>query len=367
VDGHCHPLLADPWIVDPARLPDLLTEARAGAMPAHASSTRYYRRVIHDLARQFGVAPAAETVLAARRDRGRDVARRGLREARVEVLLVDTGYPPAAMSLPNMRALLPCAVHEVFRIETCAEALLVAASRVGDFLGAFREELLRAAQHCVAFKTIVAYRSGLAIRAWPAEEVGAAYGRAAHAAREGGTVRLTDQPLLDALLEIALDVARDTGRPLQIHAGFGDPDIDLLRANPLLLRPLLENPRWTGVGLVVLHQAYPYVREASFLAAVWPQVYVDLSLALPFLGAGAVVPLIEILSLAPSSKLLYGSDLGGLPELFTLSAEWARASLGEALAWLGARENWGVEEARLTARRILSQNALELYQLGSLS
>jgi predicted TIM-barrel fold metal-dependent hydrolase len=52
--------------------------------------------------------------------------------------------------------------------------------------------------------------------------------------------------------------------------------------------------------------AYPYFREAAFLAAVWPQVHLDLSLALPLLGAGAVAPLIEILALAPASKLLYG-------------------------------------------------------------
>ena len=109
--------------------------------------------------------------------------------------------------------------------------------------------------------------------------------------------------------------------------------------------------------------AYPYVREAAFMAAVWPQVYLDLSLALPFLGPGAAPPLVEILSLAPWSKLLYGSDVGGLAELYALSAGWGRDALGEALAWLGARNGLGATEPREIARAILSSNARALYRL----
>jgi predicted TIM-barrel fold metal-dependent hydrolase len=93
-------------------------------------------------------------------------------------------------------------------------------------------------------------------------------------------------------------------------------------------------------------------------------VFVDLSLALPYLGPGSVPPLIEALSLAPASKLLYGSDLGGLPELFALAAAWARAALGEALGWLADRGGGSRDEARAAARRILSDNAAALYNLA---
>jgi len=162
---------------------------------------------------------------------------------------------------------------------------------------------------------------------------------------------------------VTLEVARETGRPLQVHAGFGDPDIDLLRADPLLLRPILEDPRWAEIRVVLLHMAYPYAREAAFMAAVWPQVHLDLSLALPFLGPGAVPPLIEILSLAPSSKLMYGSDVSALPELFALSALWGRRALGEALGWLVERDGLGEPEAVDIARAILAGNARALYGL----
>jgi predicted TIM-barrel fold metal-dependent hydrolase len=364
VDGHCHPLLMEPWDVPVARLLDLFTEGRPGTMTDHVASTAYFRRALRDLARHLGVDARPEAILDARRRRGADVTRHLLSEAKVTSLLVDTGYPPEAMSLEQMRQTVPCAIHEIFRIETCAQRLLLRSLHYPDFVVTFREQLVLAAEHCVAFKTIVAYRSGLGLSSWSLEEVTAAYGRAVAETRARGAIRLTDKPLLDSLVAIALDVAQETGLPLQIHAGFGDPDIDLLQANPLLLRPVLEDPRWAGVRLVILHLAYPYVREASFMAAVWPQVYVDLSLALPFLGAGAVLPLVEVLSLAPSTKLLYGSDLGSLPELFALAADWGRSALGEALAWLGRREGWSADETRATARRILADNAIQLYGLS---
>jgi len=363
VDGHCHPLVPDPWGVTPETFLALFSEGRPGSMTAHIPHTSYFRRALPALARRLGADATVEAVLARRRELGPEAAGRALSESRVATLLVDTGYPPGAMPLSDMRRLLPCAVHEVFRIETCAQALLGKALEYQEFADVFRGELRGAARRCVALKSIVAYRSGLAISTWEVADASQAYRRAVARVRAGGSPRLTEKPLLDTLFLAALDVAQETGRPLQVHCGFGDPDIDLLQANPLLLRPLLEDPRWPEVRLVLLHLAYPYFREASFMASVWPQVYVDLSLALPFLGPGSTPPLIEVLSLAPSSKLLYGSDVGGLPELFAISADWARAALGEALGWLHARGGLTGAEVRAIGRQILSENAAGLYRL----
>jgi predicted TIM-barrel fold metal-dependent hydrolase len=363
VDGHCHPLLPDPWAVSPAALLDRFSEGRPGAMAAHVPHTGYYRRAMRALAALYRVEPTPEAILARRRAAGPETARRLLVERRVAALLVDTGYPPQAMALATMRGLMPCSIHEVFRIERCAEALLARALPYAEFLEAFRRELRTAAERCVGLKTIIAYRSGLAIRTWDPGEIGDAYRRALAHGQAGGGWRLTDKPLTDSLFAEALQVAGATGRPLQVHTGFGDPDIDLLQANPLLLRPILEDPAHAGVRLVLLHMAYPYCREAAFMAALWPQVFVDLSEMPVFLGPGSIPPLLEILALAPASKLLYGSDVGALPELFALAAEWTRAALGEALGWLVARGELTSDEARGAARRILSENALALYGL----
>jgi hypothetical protein len=363
VDGHCHPLLRDPAEVSPGAFLDLFSEGRAGTTRDHVPQTGYYRRALRALAGRLGVAPTLDAVLEAARRLPPDAVREQLTKADVAALLVDTGYPPDAMPLGEMRRRLDCAVHEVVRIETCAERLLPRRLPYDDFVAEFRRALLDAAPGCVGFKTIVAYRSGLDVRAWSADECAESYARALGAMAPDGRVRLAEKPLLDRLVEVTLEIARETERPLQVHTGFGDPDIDLLRANPLLLRPILEDRRWTGTRIVLLHMAYPYAREAAFMAAVWPQVYVDLSLALPFLGPGAIPPLIEILSLAPSSKLMYGSDVGGLPELFALSAVWGRAALGEALGWLQERDGVDQMEAVDIGRAILGGNATALYRL----
>lgn len=363
VDGHCHPLLPDPWAIPPETFVTLFSEARPGTMSAHIPQTGYYRRALRALAGRLGVEPTVEAVLARRRALGPDAARRSPVEHRVAALLADTGYPPEAMPLAEMRRLLGCPIHEVFRIETCAEALLARALPWEDFRDAFRQEVRTAAERCVALKTIIAYRSGLAIRDWNTAEIRHAYESALARREPGRRPRLVEKALLDTLVGEVLAVSRATGRPLQIHTGFGDPDIDLVQANPVLLRPIVEDPRWAGIRLVLLHLAYPYAREAAFMAAVWPGVYVDLSLALPFLGPGSIPPLIEVLSLAPASKLLYGSDVGGLPELFGLAADWARAALGEALGWLVERGGMSHDEAQAAGRQILSENAVALYRL----
>ena len=60
---------------------------------------------------------------------------------------------------------------------------------------------------------------------------------------------------------------------------------------------------------------------------------------------------------------MYGSDVSALPELFALSAEWGRASLGEALGWLVEHGDLDAGDAGRIARAILSDNPRALYAL----
>jgi uncharacterized protein len=333
-------------------------------MTAHIAHTAYFQRACRDLARRLDTEANVDALLERRRTLGPESARRVLEDSGVAAVLMDTGYPPEAMSIADMRHTLPCAVHEVFRIETCAQELLSHALSFENFLDAFRAALRRAAARCVGFKSIIAYRSGLAVlNEADAAEAARAYERVVARVQAGGSPRLTEKPLLDVLFGTTLDIAQETDRPLQVHCGFGDPDIDLVQANPLLLRPVLEDGRGARASVVLLHLAYPYFREAAFMTAVWPQVHLDLSLAIPFLGPGAVAPLVEVLALAPATKLLYGSDVRGLPELFALAADWGRAALEDALGWLVDRDGMTESAAQEAGRRILSENAASLYRL----
>src|SRR5262249_27670547 len=97
-----------------------------------------------------------------------------------------------------------------------------------------------------------------------------------------------------------------------------------------------------------------FVREAGWLAHVYGNVYFDLSLTIPHVSRPAEA-IREALELAPVTKLLYASDAARAPELYYLAAKWWREALAETLP-----ELYG-EGAEGAARRILRENALELY------
>ena len=163
--------------------------------------------------------------------------------------------------------------------------------------------------------------------------------------------------LFEAALECrALDV------PLQVHCGFGDPDEDLAETSPLGLRPLFTDPTYRGLRIALLH-CYPYQREAAYLCSVFPDVYMDLSLTIPFAGLEGGRAMREALGLCPTSKLLYASDASRYPEVFLVAAAAHREALADALGELVDRRIMDTTTAANAGRRVLAQNAKHVYHL----
>ena len=154
--------------------------------------------------------------------------------------------------------------------------------------------------------------------------------------------------------------------PVQFHCGYGDADTDLRLGNPLHLRAVLENGDYRGMPVVLLHECYPYTREGGYLAAVYGNVYLDLSYGIPLLGYGEMLSFTrEALGVAPVSKLLYSSDGIGVPELHWMSAIDGRHVLGLALEELVAHDELSIPEAETAGEDVLRRNAIRLYQLSS--
>jgi hypothetical protein len=139
--------------------------------------------------------------------------------------------------------------------------------------------------------------------------------------------------------------------------------VDLLRANPLHFRPLLQSDRYTRVPWVILHMGYPYVRESGYLASIYGNVYVDLSLAIPFAPSEASMLLTQLFGLAPMSKLMYASDGFSVPELFWLGAKIGRAALARVLEDQVSLGTLSAAEADKVAGQVLSGNAQRVYRL----
>jgi predicted TIM-barrel fold metal-dependent hydrolase len=279
--------------------------------------------------------------------------------------LIDTGFRGAEnYRLSEQRAFLPCAIHEVLRLETLAEQLIGETESFAQLEEAYRAALADVrSRGVVALKSIAAYRGGLPVEPRPRAEAAAEYPALRARARRDGGVRLGERPLLEYLLRVALEAAAAQELPVQFHTGFGDDDVDLRAANPLHLRPLLQDKALRGAAFVLLH-TFPFSREAGYLAGIYGNVYVDLSLTIPFTAHGGVHAIRAALEQAPTSKLLLATDAFSIPELFYLGALYARESLAAALQQLRT-EGWlGADQAEQAARQILYDNAAAVYGVG---
>jgi hypothetical protein len=311
-----------------------------------------YLRAMRALGALFGCEPTEEAVFAYRRAADADeYASTLLRATGTEWLLIDDGFPAPGegATWDRMGELAGCRSAPVMRIERVGEEGLAA----GDSLDDLRERVRGAvagarANGFVGLKTVAAYRSGLDIAA--PDATGAAD------TLRSASRRIEDKALLELLLDDALDANAATGAPLpvQVHSGFGDSDLFLPRADPTLLGPLIE--RYAGTPFVLLH-CYPFVRQAGWLAHVYGNAFLDVSLTIPHVWRHAEM-VREALELAPVSKLLYASDAARTPELYFLAARGWRAALAEVLA-----DALEPAEAEAAARRVLRENALALYGL----
>ena len=294
--------------------------------------------------------------LARRQELGpEEVNRRLLRAAGVEVFLVDTGYRAGELlDGPAMATAADAQAREIVRLEAVAEAL--SGATAAGFAEAYAAALDRAVAGAAGVKSIVAYRYGLDFD--PAPPSRREVIRAAGRWLRHGRPRLADPVLLRHVIWAGVE----RGLPLQFHVGFGDPDLDLARCDPLLLTGFLRATRDRGVSVMLLH-CYPYHRQAGYLAHAFPHVYVDVGLAVNHVGARAEAVVAESLELAPFHKVLYSSDAFGLAELHHLGAVAFREAFDTVTgAWVRAGR-WSAADAARVAELVGSGNARRVYRL----
>ncbi|KAJ3245295.1 hypothetical protein HK104_007971, partial [Borealophlyctis nickersoniae] len=194
-------------------------------------------------------------------------------------------------------------VARILRLESTAEDILTSLASTStsstvfkDFTTAFRSAIDPLPENVVGFKSIAAYRSGLNIV--PSSDfasvsrVVAKLVEEIRGKKEGW--RLVEKEVVDYVVCVGVEVAGKWGVPVQVHTGVGDKDLDLLQANPLLLRNLLNHPISAKTKIVLLH-VYPYAREAGYLASVYDQVYVDFGEADLILSSDGKAPFLQVL------------------------------------------------------------------------
>ena len=313
----------------------------------------------------LGLAPSApaEEYLATRAELGPAKATRLLlRATGTGCFLFDTGYVLDEMlSLPDMAAAAGAQAAEIVRLEQVAEQVIAAGDgTAAGFAARYRDALWERTSRALGVKSIMAYRHGLDFDPAPPDPVAVteAAGRWLREIEQGGRVRVTDPVLLRHLLWAGID----RGLPVQFHTGFGDPDCDLRRSDPLWLRGFLERCEPRGVPVMLLH-CYPFHRQAGALAHAYPHVYLDVGLALHYVGARASTVLAESLELAPFGKVLFSSDAAGPAELHYLGTLLWRRAIAAVLGGWADSGDWSAADAIRVARMIGAGNARRVYRL----
>ena len=366
LDHHCHAFIKRATSYSALEFQGFFSEGGdEGIVANHTPNSVFFRWGIKEVARFLGCDPTTEAVLEARAAVPlHELGARMLQDANIPVLLIDYGLAGAErMSILEMKTNLPmCRIEPILRLETMAQALILKHETFDQVVDAFVGivENARAEGH-VGLKSIIAYRTGLAVRETSKTEAAETFRAVKERAKRDGSVRLADKPLNDYLLLRALEVAEKQALPVQFHTGLGDNDLDMLYANPLHMRPLFESSKYKHVPFVLLHASYPYVRELGYLASLYSHVWMDLGLAVPF--ATVDIPSVwrQALSLTPVSKILFSTDAYSIPEIYWLAARWGRQGLSQVLDELIALDAFTQEEALDAAHAILHGNAEKLY------
>jgi len=369
VDQHCHSILRTWASPADSGWRGCFTEGRLRqSLERDVPASSGYREFLIAFARWVG-SPADEgSALAARqsalRDDGSAYLRRLLDDAGVAALLVDTGFGGDAYIAPaELAEVVGRPVRTIGRLEPLLESVLRGDLRPRSLIDEIDMRLREALDTgVVGFKSAAAYRCGLALRRPSAANL-----MLALEDRLGQSRRVTDVTLISAAVWTAAELGAERGVPLQFHTGFGDSDLHLPDADPTLLRDLFRDERAEGCPIVLLH-CYPFVSQAAYLASVYPQVHVDLSLAIPLLGAMAGRRAIaDALALCPWTKLLAASDGHSYPEMHWRGALLWRESLADVFATELLAERMDAAHASVVSAGILGANARRLFDLTSAS
>ena len=363
VDHHCHGVVATD--LDRETFESFINEG----FDKPASGTSHFDTPIGLAVRRW-CAPVldlepfatAEAYVTRRLELGAaEVNKRFLHASGLEALFLDSGYrSDEILGVRELGEIAGIESREVVRLEGVAEAVAATEPRAEEYPDAFASALERAARDAVGLKTIIAYRSGFVFDHSPPKAKDVIRAADRWLPEVAGSPRLVDPVLLRHSIWTAAELASSWGLPLQIHAGFGDPDLTLHLANPSLLTQLVRALGAKGVDVVFLH-CYPYHREAAYLAAMFPNVYLDVGSILHYTGASSGRVLAEVMELAPFTKHLYSSDAFGVAELYLLGSTLFRRALAGTLdEWIQSGQ-CTLREAERIAGLIAAGNARRIY------
>ncbi|KAL0942698.1 glutamine synthetase [Colletotrichum truncatum] len=389
IDNHAHPLL-DLEAIGRYPLLSITTEATGDAIHASLTSLAHLRAV-KQLAKVLRCEPSWEAVvnaIEAKRIEDYD-AWVGECLSGIESVLVDDGldgenevYPYSYFSdltrspakrIVRIEKVAADIINEHLLAEdaatvTAESARVTFEKSLHAFDNSIREAI--ADPEVVGFKSVICYRTGLAIPREPDVAAAQKAFEGIHGAyiqsTEKGFTRVNHPGLDEYLVHRLACLIRDSEgsgkKPIQFHTGLGDNDITLTSASPAHLQDFIR--QYPTVPIVLLHASYPFVREAGYLACVYANVYADIGEIFPFLSRdGQETALRQILELCPWSKVLWSTDGHWFPETYLLAVLQVKEVLEKVLSEYARKGHMTWREATKLVKDILFNNSNHVYHL----
>ena len=398
IDNHAHNLLR-PHDLKTGNLLTITTEASGDALEVTTTSLAHLRAVRH-LRKLYDLPADADwpSILGKRAElleRDPSALIKKCLES-TQTILIDDGLGNGDTMEPyswhDTFTLSPC--KRIVRIESVAADILSSLHQqnqlpVGvaiadeeactlawvSFITAFEQAIATSVDdsEVVGFKSVVCYRTGLDVH----------MGRDIDVSEDGlrsfrrhflpecvaRNFRVEAKSMNDALVISTCKLIaagyrqRDVAKPLQFHTGLGDNDISLLDSNPGCLQPLIKS--FPTVPIVLLHSAYPYTREAGYLATVYKNCFLDIGEVFPMVSRdGQEKILRQALELTPWSKLLWSTDGHHFPETYWLANLQGREAMDKVFCDYVGNDDLEVSQAMQAVGGIFFENSNKLYNLG---
>jgi|AGTN01.2.fsa_nt_gi Predicted metal-dependent hydrolase of the TIM-barrel fold len=373
IDNHAHSLAKRHMELDVIEFRRLFSESSSIlVLENDVPQSLQYQHMLKCLRKVTGYGDEEELIAARQAVSAPDYVNQLWDDASIAALLIDDGFnADKNVSIAELGHICQRPIYRIVRIESVLENEILKTNSFDELESKFELSLLSGLQTgTVGLKTIAAYRGGLALesatQADAAKDFEVIRAKLASAREDAeAKFRVSRSPLYYYFLFKTFELAADHDLPVQIHTGFGDTDLQLDQANPSLLTPVFKDRRLARAKFVLLH-CFPYVREASYLCSVFPNVYMDLSLSMVHASMCGVSMLYDALSLAAPTKVLMGTDGHTAPEMHWYGAISIKKSLTNFFNEL-IEDAYTTEELALrSAERMLFRNARELYDLEGL-
>ena len=389
IDNHAHPLLKRTALSKHPLL-SIATEANGAALESSRRCLAHLRVVRH-LAEALGIDAKAgdevdwDTVEAHLRKKQGDpeAYETWIRQCLegIECVLVDDGLdgPEDAEAYGFFDGFTRGRSKRIVRLEPLVQDMIeeqctieADAGRAFDaVVEAFQREIDGALEdpEVVGFKSVICYRTGLAIPAEPDPKASDVFAEIHQERNRPGASKFSrlQHPKLNEFFvhQLARAITNHKGpfaKPIQFHTGLGDNDITLSKSSPAHMQDFIR--AYPDVPLVLLHASYPFTRDLGYLASVYANVYADVGEVFPFVsreGQEAVVR--QILELTPASKILWSTDGHWFPETYLLAVVQVREVLWTVLREYVRKSDMTVRQAVRLVQDVFFHNSNKLYDL----